>query len=134
LKSKVYRTISLPNVLYGCETWSFTLREEHRLRVLVNRLLRGIFCPKGAEVMVEWRKLHHEELNDLYCSHIIVRLIKSRIIGWAGHVARMRERRCIYRVLVGKPEGKRPLGRSLCRWGMILRWIFRKWDVGVWTG
>jgi len=73
LKIKIYRTIILPFVLYGCETWSLTLREEHRLRVL-----RRIFGPKRDEVTGEWRKLHNEELSDLYCSPNIVRVIKSR--------------------------------------------------------
>ena len=80
-----------------------------------------------------WRKLHNEELNDLYCSPNIVRVIKSRRMSWAGHVARMGERRGVYRILVGKPDGKRPLGRPK-RGRIILRWTFRKWDVGVWTG
>jgi len=86
------------------------------LRVSENRLLRRIFGPKRNEVRVEWRKLHNEELNDLYCSPNMVRVIKSRIIRCAGHVARMGEKRDVYRVLVGKPEGKRPLGRPRCRW------------------
>jgi len=107
----MYRTIILPVVLYGCETWSLTSREERRLRVLENRVLRRIFGAKRDEVTGEWRKLHNEELNDLYCSSNIVRVIKSRRMRWAGHVARMGERRGVYRVLVGKPEGKRPLGR-----------------------
>ena len=111
LKIKMYRTIILPVVLYGCETWSLTSREERRLRVLENRVLRRIFGAKRDEVTGEWRKLHNEELNDLYCSSNIVRVIKSRRMRWAGHVARMGERRGVYRVLVGKPEGKRPLGR-----------------------
>jgi len=106
----------LPVVLYGCETWSLTLREECRLRVFENRLLRRIFGSKRDEVTGDWRKLHKEELNDLYCSPNIVRVIKSRRMRWAGHVARMGERRGVYRVLVGKPEGKRPLGRPRRRW------------------
>jgi len=73
--------------LYGCETWSFTLREERGLRLLENRVLRKIFGPKRDEVTGEWKKLHDEELNDLYCSPNIARVIKSR--RWAGHVARM---------------------------------------------
>jgi len=105
----IYRTIILPVVLYGCETWSLTLREERRLRVFENRMLRRIFGPKRDEVTEEWRKLNNEELNDLYSSPSIVRVIKSRRMRWAGHVARMGERRGLYRVLVGKPEGKRPL-------------------------
>jgi len=106
----------LPVVLYGCETWSLTLREERRLRVFENRVSRRIFGPKRDEVTGEWRKLHNEELNDLYCSPNIVRGIKSRIMRWAGHVARMGEGRDVYRILVGKPEGKRPLGRPRRRW------------------
>jgi len=87
------------------------LREERRLRVCENRVLRGIFGPKRDEVIVEWRKLHSEELNDLYSSPNIVRVTKSRRMGWAGHVARMGDTRGVYRILVGKSEGKRPLGR-----------------------
>ena len=87
------------------------MREERRLRVCENRVLRGIFGPKRDEVIVEWRKLHSEELNDLYSSPNIVRVTKSRRMGWAGHVARMGDTRGVYRILVGKSEGKRPLGR-----------------------
>jgi len=76
LKIKIYRTIILPFVLYGCETWSLTLREECRLKVFENMTLRGIFGPKRDDVTGEWRKLHNEELNDLYCSRNIVRVIK----------------------------------------------------------
>ena len=108
-KIKIYRTIILPVVLYGCETWSLILREEHRLRVFENRVLRRIFGRKMDGVTGEWRKLHNEELNDLYSSPNIVRVIKSRIIGWSGHVARMEEGRGVHKVLVVKPEGKRPL-------------------------
>jgi len=81
-----------------------------------NMVLRGIFGPKRDEMTGEWRKLHNEELNDLYCSPNIVRVIKSRRMRLAGHVARMGERRGVYRVLVGKPEGKIPLGRPRRRW------------------
>jgi hypothetical protein len=95
LKIKIYRTIILPVVLYGCETWSLTLREERRLRVYENKMLRGIFGPKGDEVKREWRKLRNEELNDLYRSPNVVRVKKSRRIRWAGHVACMgREEVC----------------------------------------
>ena len=108
LKIKIYRTIILPVVLYGCETWSLTLREERKLRVFENRVLRRIFGPRRDEVTGKWRRLHNEELNDLYCSPNIVRVIKSRRMIWAGHVAHMGEERGVYRVLVGKPERKRP--------------------------
>jgi hypothetical protein len=97
-------------------TWSLTLREEHRLRVFENRVLRGIFGPKRDEVTGEWRKLHNEELRDLYSSPSIIRIIKSRRVRWAANVARMGEKRNVYRLLVGKPEGKRPLGRPRRRW------------------
>jgi hypothetical protein len=100
---------------YGCETWSLTLRDERRLRVFENRVLRRIFGCKRDEVTGEWRKLHNEELHDLYSSPNIGRVMKSRIIKWAGHVARIEDERSVYRVLVGKPEGKRPLWRSRCR-------------------
>jgi hypothetical protein len=98
-------------IRYGCETWSLTLSEEHRLRVFENRVLRRIFGPKRDEMIGEWRRLHNEELRDLYSPPSIIRIIKSRRMRWVGHVARMGEKRNSYRLLVGKPEGKRPLGR-----------------------
>jgi hypothetical protein len=88
LKIKIYKTVILPVMLYGCETWSLTLREEHRLRVFENRVLRKIFGPKREEYG-SWRKLHNGELHSLYSSPNIVRVIKSRRMRWAGHVARM---------------------------------------------
>jgi hypothetical protein len=109
LKIKIYRTIILPVVLYGCETWSLTLREERKLRVFKNVVLRRIFGPRRDKVTGEWRRLHNKELNDLYSSPNIVRVIKSRRMRWAGHVVRMGEEGGSYRVLVGKLEGKRPL-------------------------
>jgi hypothetical protein len=116
LKIRIYKTIILPVILYECETWSLTLREEHRLRVFENRVLRRIFVPKRNEVTGEWRKLHNEELHDLYFSPSIIRIIKSRRMSWAGHIAQMGEKRNAYRLLVGKPERKRPLGRPRRRW------------------
>jgi hypothetical protein len=113
---RIYRTIILPVALYGCETWSLTLKKERRLRVFENRVLRRIFGSKRDEVRGEWRELQNEELNALYSLPNIVRVIKSRRVRWAGHVARMGEGKVVYRVLVGKPEGRRPLGRPRRRW------------------
>ena len=92
------------------------MREERRLKVFENRVLRRVFGPKRDEATGEWRKLHNEEPNDLYSLPNIVRVVKSRRMRWAGHVARMGEDRGVHRVLVGKPEGKRPLGRPRRRW------------------
>jgi hypothetical protein len=106
LNIKIYRTIILPVVLYGCETWFLKLLEERKLRVYENMVLRRIFRPRRDEVTGEWRRLHNEELNHLYCSPNIVRVIKSRRMRWAGQVARMVEERGVYRVLVRKLEGR----------------------------
>jgi len=92
-----------------------------KLRVFENRVLRRIFGSRRDEVTGEWRRLHNEELNDLYSSLNILRVIKSRRMRWAGHVARMGEERGVYRVLVGKPEGRRPLGRPRRRWVNSIR-------------
>ena len=89
---------------------------ERRLRVFENRVLRRVFGPKRDEVTGEWRKLHNEEISDLYSVPNILRVVKSRRMRWAGHVARMGEGRGVHRVLVGKPEGKRPLGKPRLRW------------------
>jgi hypothetical protein len=105
------------------------LREEHRLRVFENRVLRGIFGPKRDEVIGGWRKLHNGELHNLYCSPIIIRVIKSRAMRFTGHVARMREKRNAHRNLVGKPEGKRPLGRPRRRWEDNVRIDLREIDL-----
>jgi hypothetical protein len=138
LKIKIYRTIILPVVLYGCKTWSLTLRDERRLRVFENRLLRRVFGPKRDEVTGEWRKLHNVELSDLYSLPNIVRVVKSRRMRsytrHMPHVARIGEGRGVHRVLVGKPEGKRLLGRSRRRWQYSMRWIYRKWEGVVGTG
>jgi len=116
LKIKIYRTIILPVVLYGCETWLLTLREERRLRVFENMVLRRVFGPMRDEVTGEWRKLHNEEVRDLYSLPNNVRVVKSRRMRWAGHVVPMGEGRGVHSVLVGKPEGKRPLGRPRRIW------------------
>jgi hypothetical protein len=92
------------------------LREERKLRVFENRVLRRVFGPKRDEVTGEWRKLHYEELSDLYSLPNIVRVAKSRKMRWAGHVVPMGDGRGVHRVLVGKPDGRRPLGRPILRW------------------
>jgi hypothetical protein len=115
LKIKIYKTVILPVVLYGCETLSLTLGEDHRLRVFENRVLRRIFVPKREEDG-SWRKLHNDELHSLYSSPNIVKVISSRRLRWAGHVARMGEGRGVYRILVGRLECKRPLGRPRRSW------------------
>jgi hypothetical protein len=116
VKIRLYKAIILPLVLYWCETWSLTLKEEHRLRVFEDRVLRRIFGPKTDDVTGRCRKLHNEELHNLYSSPNINRMIKSRRMRWSGHVAQMEEKRNAYRTLVGMPEGKRPLGRPRRRW------------------
>ena len=122
----------LPVVRYGCETWSLTLREERRLRVFENRVLRRVFGPKRDEVTGEWRKLHNEELSGGYSLPNIVRVVKSRRMRWAGHVGRMGEgctgfwwENLRERNQRGDPDVD---GR------IILRWIFRKWEGVVRTG
>ena len=110
------------------------MREERKLRVFENMVLRRIFGPRRNEVTGEWRRLHNEELNGLYSSPNIVRMKKSRKMRWAGHVARMGEERGVYRVLVGKPEGKRPLRRPRFRWVDNIRMYHQGLYVGVWTG
>ncbi|KAJ4434362.1 hypothetical protein ANN_22921 [Periplaneta americana] len=146
LKVRIYKTVILPVVLYGCETWTLNLREEQRLRVFENKVLRKIFGAKRDEVTGEWRKLHNEELHALYSSPDIIRNIKSRRLRWAGRVARMSdsrnayqirlrwagrvarigESRKAYRVLVGRPEGKRPLGRPRRRWEDNIKMYLRE--------
>jgi hypothetical protein len=88
VKVKIYKTLIVPVILYGYETWSLTLREEHRLRVFENRVLRGVFGPKRDEVTGQWRKLYNGELHNLYSSLDIIMQIKSKRMRWAGHVAR----------------------------------------------
>jgi hypothetical protein len=133
LKIKIYKTVILQFVLYGCETLSLTLREEHRLRVFEARVLR-LFGPKREEDG-SWRKLHNDELHSLYSSPNIVRVIKSRRMRWVGHVARKGEGRDVYRVLVGRPEGKRPLGNPRHKWEDNIKMDLREIgiDVANWT-
>jgi hypothetical protein len=97
--------------LCGCETWSLTLREKNILKVSENRVMRIIFGQKKDELAGCWRKLHNEELHNLYNSPSVIRMIKSESMRWAWHVAQTEEKVNAYRILVGKPEGKRPLGR-----------------------
>jgi hypothetical protein len=101
---------------------------------IINKVLRKIFEPKKDEVTGEWRKLHSEELHELYSSPSIIRIIKSRSMRWAGYVARIGQKRNAYMLLVGKPERKRPLGRQRHRWWIILGWILGRWDGVMWTG
>jgi len=130
----IYDLLILPVVLYGCKTWSLTLREERKLRVSENVVLRRIFGYRREEVTGEWWRLHNESLNELYSSPNIVRVIQSRRMSWAGHVARMGEERGY----IGSCWGNRREGDH---WGdigvdgwIILGWISRIWDVGMWTG
>jgi hypothetical protein len=108
---RIYKNIILPVILYECKTWSLTIREEHILRVFENRVLRRISRPKRDEMTGGCRKLHNEDLHNLYSSPSIITMVKSRRMRWAGHVARMEEKRNAHRLLVEKSEGKRPLGR-----------------------
>ena len=126
MKIQIYRNIILPVALYGCETWSLTLRKERRLRVFENRVLRRIFGSKGDEVTGVLRKLHNEELNDLCSLFNIVRMIKSRRMRWAGHVARMGERIGVCRGLLGKLRERDHLENAGVDGRIILRWMFRK--------
>jgi hypothetical protein len=116
---------------------SLTLREEQRLSVFENRVLRRIFGPKRDEATGEWRRLHNEEINDLYSSPNVIRVIKSRRMRWAGHVARMGEKRGADMILVGKPEGRRPLGRPRRRWEDNIKMDLQEvgWGHGLdWAG
>jgi hypothetical protein len=134
LKIRIYKTIILPAVLYGCVTWSLTLREEHRLSVFENRVLRRIFGPKRDEVTGEGRQLHNEELRDLYSSPSIIRIIKSRRARWAGHVARMGRRGTLidYWWEIQR-ERDRYEDQDVGGW-IILGWILEVWDGVMWTG
>ena len=119
--------------MYGCETWSLTLREERSLRVFQNWVLKKIFGPKKDEVTGEWRKLQNEGLNDLYCSPSIVRVIISRM-RQVGRIV-IRGGGSLYRILVGKPKGKRPLGRPRRRCKDNIKMDLHEVGcVGAWTG
>jgi hypothetical protein len=131
VKAKIYKTIILPVVLYGCETWSLTLREEHRLMVSENRVLRRVFGPKRDEVTGDWRKLRNEELHILYSSPNIIRQIKSRRLRWAGHVARKGEEMYVYKVLMGKPEERDHLEDQGVGGRMGSEWILGRLAWGV---
>jgi len=126
VKTEIYRPRILSVVMYGCETRSLTLKKESCLRVFKNRVLRRVFGPKRNEVTGVWRKLPNEKLNDLYSSLDILRAIKSRRMRWAGHVVRMGGRRAACRVLVGKPEGKKPLGRPRHRWENNIKMVLQE--------
>jgi hypothetical protein len=133
-KIRVYRTIILPVVLYACETWSLTLREEQRLRVFENRVLRRIFGSKRDEATGEWRRLHNEEINDVYSSPNIIWVIKSRRMRWTGHVARIGKREVHTGVWWGDlREGDHLIDPDIDG-RIILKWIFKQWDGGAWTG
>jgi hypothetical protein len=110
------------------------LREERRLKVYENRVLRRVFGPNRDEVTGEWRKLHNGELNNLYSLPNIVRVVKSRRMRWTGHVARMGDGRGVHRVLVGKPEGKRSLGRPRSRWEDNIKVDLQEVGEGFGTG
>ena len=134
LKIKIYRIIILPVVLYGCETWSLTLREGRRLRVFENRVWRKVFGPKRDEVTGERRKLHNEELNDLYSLPNIVQVVKSRRMRWAGHVARMGEDRGVTGCWWGSLRERGHWGDQDVDRKTILIWTFRKLEGVMGTG
>jgi hypothetical protein len=112
---KIQKSIALPVVFYGHDNWALTLREEHRLRVYENRVLRRTFGTKREEVAGGWRRLHNEELHNLYASPNIIRVIKLRKEKWAEHVARIGEMRNAYNISVGKSEEKSPFERPKCK-------------------
>jgi hypothetical protein len=126
IKIRIYKTIILAVILYECETWFLTLKEEQRLRVFENRVLRRIFGPKRGEVTGGWRKLHNEELHNLYSSPSAIIIIKSRRMIWARHVARMRKKRNEHKIMVAKPAGKKHWeAQGVVGW-TILKWIFER--------
>ena len=128
IKIKIYRTIIFPVVVYGCGTWSLTLREEPKLRMFENRVLRRIFGPKRDEVTGSGENYIMRSL--MICTPHPIWFVSKRM-RWAGHVARMGGRRGVYRVLVGKPEGKRPLGRPRHRWENNMKMDLQKVGCGI---
>jgi hypothetical protein len=128
IKTRIYKTIILPVVLYGCETWSLILREEHRLGVFENMVLRRTFGPKKDEVIGGWRKLHNEELHNLYSFPSIIRMIISRRMRWAGHVARLGKKGGYWWEI--QKERDHWEDQDVGGW-TILKWILR--DIG-WDG
>ena len=131
LKTKIYHIIIFPLVLYGCETWSLTWREERRLRMFENRAVRRICGPRKDEVTGDWRKVHNEELNDTNCLSYIIRLKKSRRMRWAEHVARVGQRGGVYSVLWGFLRERDQLVEPGVKGRIILRGIRRKRDGGL---
>jgi hypothetical protein len=127
----MYKTIILLLVLYRCETWSVTLREEHKLRVFKNRVLRRMFGPKRDEMM-GWRRLHNEELHNLLLLPNIIRMIQWRNMRWAGHLARTEVNRSVYGVFVRKPAGKSQLRQH--RWEDNVKMDLREMGCWMWTG
>jgi hypothetical protein len=134
LKVKIYKITILPVILYRCETWYLTLREEHRLRMFENRVLRRTFGPKRDEVTGEWRKMHKGELHNLYTSPDIIRQIKSRRMRWAGNVARMGEGRNVYRFWWESPEEKAHLKDQGVDGRMGSKLTLGRLVGGVWSG
>ena len=143
IREEIKRGINMGNACYyyplsvtlsGCETWPLALREEHRLRVFENKVLRKIFGAKRDEITGECRKLNNSELHALYSLSNIIRNLKSRRLRWVGHVARMEKFENAYRVLVGKAESKIPLGRPRRRWEVNIKMDLREMgcDAGEW--
>jgi hypothetical protein len=130
LKFEIYKTIILPVVLYGCETWSLTLTEEHSLRVFENRVLRRIFGPTRDKVTKEWRKLYNEELNDLCSSPNICWSIKSRRMRWVRQVANMGWGEVYTGFWWGNLRKRDHLGDPGIDGRITLGWIFGRWDLG----